>query len=165
VEVVRGEKSSDDTVSIIYRMAETLGKVPVVINKDIPGFASNRLQYAVFREALHLVAEGIVSIQDVDRTLKCGVGFRYPWLGALETVDLGGLDLFHTIASENLFRELSTMTKPPEFFTKLVAEGHLGIKTGKGFYDYAGKSREDVLRKRDLYFIRQLKLIREVQGE
>ena len=90
VEVIRGEQTSDDTVDVIYQVTEKLGKVPVRVNKDVPGFASNRLQYAVLREALHLVATGVVTAEDVDRTLKNGVGFRYPWLGPLETVDLGG---------------------------------------------------------------------------
>ncbi len=162
VEVIRGEETADSTVDVIYRMAETLEKVPVVVNKDIPGFASNRLQFAVLREALHLVEAGVVSARDVDRTLKCGVGFRYPWLGPLETADLGGLDVFHSVA-QYLFKDLSTMSAPPEFFDQLVGEGKLGIKTGQGFYDYREASREEILRKRDLYFIRQLKLIREIQ--
>ena len=150
-------------MDVIYRVTEKLGKTPVVVNKDIPGFVSNRLQYAVFREALHLVETGVVSAEDVDRTLKCGVGFRYPWLGPLETADLGGLDVFHGI-SQYLFKELSNMTLPPNFLMTLFGEGKLGIKTGQGFYDYQGVSREEVLRKRDLYFIRQLKLIREVKA-
>jgi 3-hydroxybutyryl-CoA dehydrogenase len=163
VEVVRGERTSDNTVDVIYRVTEKLGKVPVVVNKDIPGFVSNRLQYAVFREALHLVETGVVSAEDVDRTLKCGVGFRYPWLGPLETADLGGLDVFHGI-SQYLFKELSNMTTSPAFFDEVVREGNLGIKTGRGFYDYQGISRDEVLRKRDLYFIRQLKLIHEIKA-
>jgi 3-hydroxybutyryl-CoA dehydrogenase len=163
VEVIRGERTSDNTVDVIYRVTEKLGKVPVVVNRDIPGFVSNRLQYAVFREALHLVETGVVSAEDVDRTLKCGVGFRYPWLGPLETADLGGLDVFHGI-SQYLFKELSNMTLPPKFFDDVVREGRLGIKTGQGFYDYQSVSRDEVLRKRDLYFIRQLKLIREIKA-
>jgi len=164
VEVVRGERTSDDTVEVICRMAERLGKVPVVVRKDVPGFASNRLQAAVFREALHLVEAGIVAPEDVDKILKNGVGFRYPWLGPLETADLGGLEVFHAICV-NLFGELSSMTEPPAFFSEMVRSGKLGIKTGQGFYDYAGKSREDVLRKRDLYFIRQARLIREIREQ
>ena len=163
VEVVRGEQTADSTVELIYKVTEKLGKLAVVVNKDVPGFVSNRLQYAVLREALHLVDAGVVSAEDVDRTLKGGVGFRYPWLGPLETVDLGGVDLFQGI-SHYLFQHLSNMTAPPEFFDQLVQEGKLGIKTGRGFYDYQGVSREEVLRKRDLYFIRQLKLIREVKA-
>jgi 3-hydroxybutyryl-CoA dehydrogenase len=162
VEVIRGELTADSTVELIYQVTEKLGKLPVIVNKDIPGFVSNRLQYAVLREALHLVESGVVSAQDVDRTLKGGVGFRYPWLGPLETVDLGGVDVFYGI-SQYLLKELSNMSAPPEFFGKLIQEGKLGIKSGQGFYDYSGASREEVLRKRDLYFVRQLRLIREVQ--
>ncbi len=164
VEVIRGAQTSDQTVDVIYRVTEKLGKVPVRVNKDVPGFASNRLQFAMLREALYLVQEGIVSAEDVDRTLKNGVGFRYPWLGPLETADLGGLDVFHSVA-QYLLPNLSTMESTPDFFDELVAEGDLGIKTGKGFYDYEDISRDEVLRKRDLYFVRQLKLIREIESQ
>jgi 3-hydroxybutyryl-CoA dehydrogenase len=164
VEVIRGEKTSDETFEIIYRVTERLGKVPVRVQKDVPGFASNRLQFAVLREALHLVAEGIVSAEDVDRTLKNGVGFRYPWLGPLETADLGGLDTFHNVA-QYLLPALSTMQTTPAFFDRLIEDGKLGIKTGEGFYDYADADRDEILRKRDLYFSRQLKLIRKIQAE
>jgi 3-hydroxybutyryl-CoA dehydrogenase len=163
VEVIRGELTSDETMDLVYRIAEKLGKMPVRVQVDIPGFASNRLQYAVLREALYLVEAGVVSVEDVDRTLKNGVGFRYPWLGPLETVDLGGLDVFHTI-SQYLLRELSTMQTTPEFFDRLAEEGKYGIKSGEGFYTYEPDAREEILRKRDLYFIRQLKLLREIQG-
>lgn len=164
VEVIRGEQTSDHTVEVIYRITERLGKVPVRVRKDVPGFASNRLQYAVLREAFHLVEAGIVSPEDVDRTLKCGVGFRYPWLGPLETADLGGLDVFHSVA-QYLFPALSTAQTPPEFLDRLIAEGKLGIKTGEGFYRYEEDRRDEILRKRDRYFIRQWKLIRQVQQE
>jgi 3-hydroxybutyryl-CoA dehydrogenase len=164
VEVIRGAETSDNTIDVIYRVTEKLGKVPVRVNKDVPGFASNRLQFAVLREALYLVQEGIVSPEDVDRTLKNGVGFRYPWLGPLETADLGGLDTFHSVA-QYLLPALSTMQSTPDFFDELVEEGKLGIKTGEGFYDYQSISRDEVLRKRDLYFIRQLKLIREIKSQ
>jgi 3-hydroxyacyl-CoA dehydrogenase len=164
VEVIRGEKTSDETLEAIYRVTEKLGKVPVRVQKDVPGFASNRLQFAVLREALHLVAEGIVSAEDVDRTLKNGVGFRYPWLGPLETADLGGLDTFHSVA-KYLLPALSTMQATPAFFDRLIEEGKLGIKTGEGFYPYQPDDRDEILRRRDLYFIRQLKLLREIQNQ
>jgi 3-hydroxybutyryl-CoA dehydrogenase len=163
VEVIRGELTSDETVDLIYHVTKKLGKEPVLVQKDVPGFASNRLQYAVLREALHLVAEGIVSAEDVDRTLKNGIGFRYPWLGPLETVDLGGLDVFHGVC-QYLLPDLSRATTTPEFFDKLAEEGKLGIKTGEGFYRYDPDDRDEILRKRDLYFIRQFKLIRSIQG-
>jgi 3-hydroxybutyryl-CoA dehydrogenase len=164
VEVIRGEKTSDETLDVIYRVTEKLGKVPVLVQKDVPGFASNRLQFAVLREALHLVAEGIVSAEDVDRTLKNGVGFRYPWLGPLETADLGGLDTFHSVA-QYLLPALSTMQTTPEFFDALIREGKLGLKTGEGFYRYEPEDRDEILRKRDLYFIRQLKIRQEMERQ
>jgi 3-hydroxybutyryl-CoA dehydrogenase len=110
------------------------------------------------------VAEGIVSAEDVDRTLKNGVGFRYPWLGPLETADLGGLDVFHSVGTY-LFPELSKMQELPEFFDRLIQEHKLGIKTGEGFFHYKPNARAEILRKRDLYFVRQLKLIREIEGQ
>jgi 3-hydroxybutyryl-CoA dehydrogenase len=164
VEVIRGEQTSDDTMDLVYQICKKLNKEPVRVQKDIPGFASNRLQYAVLREALHLVEAGVLSPEDVDLTLKNGVGFRYPWLGPLETVDLGGLDVFHTI-TQYLLKELSTMQTSPAFFDQLAAEGKYGIKTGEGFYKYAPDARDEILRKRDLYFIRQLKLLREVRQQ
>jgi 3-hydroxybutyryl-CoA dehydrogenase len=164
VEVIRGEQTSDGTMDLVYQLTKKLRKEPVRVQKDIPGFASNRLQYAMLREALHLVEAGVLSPEDVDRTLKNGVGFRYPWLGPLETVDLGGLDVFHTIA-QYLFKELSTMQTSPGFFDQLAAEGKYGIKTGEGFYQYGPEARDEILRKRDLYFIRQLKLLREIQEQ
>lgn len=163
VEVVRGDQTSDETMETIYRVTEKLGKAPVRVLKDIPGFASNRLQYALLREALYLVESGAVSAEDVDRTLKNGVGFRYPWLGPLETVDLGGLDVFYAIC-QYLFPELSTMQCTPDFFDRLAAEGKYGIKAGEGFYKYEAGARDEILRKRDIYFIRQLKLLRQVRA-
>lgn len=164
VEVIRGEQTSSGTMDLVYDITKKLGKEPVRVRKDIPGFASNRLQYAVLREALYLVETGVLSPEDVDRTLKNGVGFRYPWLGPLETVDLGGLDVFHTI-SQYLFKELSTMQTSPAFFDQLAAAGKYGIKAGEGFYKYEAGARDEILRKRDLYFVRQLKLLREIQEQ
>jgi 3-hydroxybutyryl-CoA dehydrogenase len=164
VEVTPGQKTSPATVNVTYQLSEKLGKLPVLIRKEIPGFASNRLQFAVLREALHLVAEGVVSAQDVDRVLKGGVGFRYPWLGPLETSDLGGLDVFHAIASY-LFKELSAAAAPPQFFSALVREGKLGIKAGAGFYEYAEGDRERILNERDQFFVRQLRTMDEIRSK
>ncbi len=162
VEVIPGRKTSKKVTDATCKISEKAGKMPVVIRKEIAGFASNRLQFAVLREALNLVAEGVVSPQDVDRVLKGGVGFRYPWLGALETADLGGLDVFHAIASY-LFKELSNADAPPSFFTEIVQSGRLGIKTGAGFYEYEKNAREEILNARDRFFVRQLRTMEEIK--
>ena len=162
VEVIRGEKTADETVNLILGIAKRLGKMPIIIQKEVPGFAMNRLQFAALREALHLVETGVVTPEDADKAMSYGVGFRYPWLGPLKTADLGGLDVFHTVASY-LFSDLNAMESPPELLSRLVEDGKLGIKTGKGFYDYEKESSEEILKKRDLYFLRQWKLIRDIQ--
>ena len=164
VEVIRGKQTSIETAQFTSDLARKLGKMPIMIQKEVPGFAVNRLQFAVLREALHLVEEGVVSPEDVDRAMSYGLGFRYPWLGPMKTADLGGLDVFYSIASY-LFKDLSSMKEPPESFRRIIDEGRLGIKTGGGFYDYENESTQEILRKRDLYFVRQWKLIQEVQGD
>lgn len=162
VEVIRGKRTSDDTVDLIYDLALKVGKIPVRIHKEVPGIGLNRLQFAVLRESFHMISEGIISAEDLDQIMKYGLGFRYPWIGPFETADLGGLDVFYDISSY-LFKELSNAEKPPESFKDLIEMGHLGIKTGRGFYEYAAGARDEILRKRDLYFIRQWKLINEVK--
>ena len=164
VEVIRGRQTSDETVRLIYALAEKVGKMPVLIQREAAGIGLNRLQFAVLREAFHMVASGIVSPEDLDRIMKYGLGFRYPWIGPFETADLGGLDIFYSI-SNYLFKELSDAHEPPAYFRDLVQENRLGLKTGRGIYNYDGRSMENILRMRDLYFIRQWKLIQEVQNE
>jgi 3-hydroxybutyryl-CoA dehydrogenase len=160
VEVIKGRMTSDTTVDFTYQLAEKAGKMPVVIKKEAAGFGLNRLQFAVFREALHLVENGVVSPADVDRIMKFGLGFRYPWLGPLETADLGGLDVFYNIA-DYLFKELSSEERPFGALRQLVKSGNYGIKSGKGFYNYS-QNPDEVLRKRDFCFISQLKLMKSM---
>jgi 3-hydroxybutyryl-CoA dehydrogenase len=164
VEVIRGENTSSETANLIYALAEKLGKKPVMIRREAPGIGLNRLQFAVLREAFHMVETGVVSPDDLDRIMKYGLGFRYSWLGPLETADLGGLDVFHSIAGY-LFKELSAAQGPPESLNRLVENNHLGIKTGRGFYEYEEGSRDEILRRRDLYFVRQWKLIQAMRRE
>ncbi len=158
VEVVKGEHTTDAVLDQVCTAARRLGKVPVVVRHDVPGFASNRLQFALLREALHLVEAGIVSVADVDKTLRYGIGLRYSWLGPLETADLGGLEVFAKIAGY-LFPQLSNAAAPPPSLTRLVEAGHLGLKTGQGFYEYDPSEASELLLQRDRYLIRQKQLL------
>ena len=162
VEVIKGDHTSDSTARLVYDLAKKVGKKPVLLNREIPGFGVNRLQFAIVREALNLLEQGIMTPEDLDRTMRYGPGFRWSWLGPLETADLGGLDVFHKVAGY-LFEDLSTAKKPPKFFSELVAQGRLGIKSGQGFYDYEGQDREHILSQRDRYFIKQWKMIQEMK--
>ena len=118
----------------------------------------SRLQFAVFREALNIVEEGIATPEDVDRAMKYGPGFRYPILGPLETADLGGLDTFYYISSY-LFNALSDVKEPQEILKKLMDNKELGVKSKKGFYDYSDGKDEETIKNRDKMFFKMLKNI------
>ena len=148
VEVTKGEHTSDETVAALVAIAKRLGKRPIVVQRDVPGFVGNRLQFAVFREALHLLAEGIATAEDIDTAMTAGPGLRYGLLGPLRTADLGGLDVFHAI-SEYLFQELSAARAPAEALGQMVDQGKLGAKSGEGFYSFAGKSLPEIAAQRD----------------
>jgi len=136
VEVVRGRRTSPATARLLMDLMRRIGKTPILVRHDVPGFVGNRLQFAVFREALHLVAEGIVSPEDVDTAMTAGPGLRWALFGPLRIADLGGLDVFHAI-SRYLFRALSAAESPPDLLRSLVKHGHFGAKSGRGFYRYA----------------------------
>lgn len=159
VELIKGNETSDETVNLVLELIKMLGKEPVVVKKDAPGFIGNRLQFAVFREALNIVESGIADIEDVDKAMKFGPGFRYPIIGPLETADLGGLDTFYYISSY-LFNDLSDAKEPNEILKELIDKKELGVKTKKGFYDYSNGRDEEVIKKRDKMFFKMLKYIK-----
>ncbi|MDX9917944.1 MAG: 3-hydroxyacyl-CoA dehydrogenase family protein [Gudongella sp.] len=158
VELIRADETTDETVSVLKELLTIIEKEPVVVKKDAPGFIGNRLQFAVFREALHIVNSGIADIEDVDRAMRYGPGFRYPIIGPLQTADLGGLDTFYYIA-DYLFNELSDMKEPPEMLQKLMDERQLGVKSKQGFYDYSDGKDEETIMRRDKMLFNMLKYI------
>lgn len=158
VELIRGENTSDKVIDTLIELVESIDKVPVVVQKDAPGFIGNRLQFAAFREALNIVEEGIASPEDVDKAMKYGPGFRYPTIGPLETADLGGLDTFYYISSY-LFNELSDVKEPQDILKDLMEKGELGVKSEKGFYDYSDGKDEAAIKRRDKMFFKMLKYI------
>jgi len=97
VEVMPGDATSPEVVETTYKLLEDVGKYPAMVNKDVPGFVGNRLQHALRREAISIVAQGIASPEDVDLIARLSFGLRLPVVGPLETVDLGGLDLTQAI--------------------------------------------------------------------
>ena len=143
VEIIRGLKTSDDTVGVIRDLTEKIGKVGILV-KDGPGFLVNRINAALRSEVYKCLEEGVASIEDIDKALKFGLG--HP-MGPFELQDMVGLEIglavFETMW-EN-FREPKWC--PAQILRKLVASGDLGRKTGKGWYDYTSgekKSRTDI---------------------
>jgi 3-hydroxybutyryl-CoA dehydrogenase len=155
VEIVKGEYTSTETVNITKDLTIKLGKVPVVC-KDSPGFLGVRLQAALVIEAISMFEEGLATAEDIDTAVKMTLGLRLPILGPLEIVDLGGMDTF-LYAYTYLYNTLGEKFKPPSLLRLKVESGELGIKTGKGFYNYAGKSIESIVKRRDQWLIDQLK--------
>ncbi len=134
-------------------------KAPVKVLKDVTGMVANRLLHAQAREAFYLIDQGIAEAEDVDRALMFGPCFRNATTGMLECADMGGLDVWYA-AEGNFFPDLAANKEPSETMKKLVEEGHFGIKTGKGFYDYPEETKAKALEDFNKRLITQLKACR-----
>lgn len=134
VEVVRNEHTSQETVDTVMAVARRLGKEPVLVQKEIPGFIANRMMGAIHREALELAAAEVASIKDIDTTARTALG--HP-MGPFELMDMVGLDVIDFIAQATYAETGLETDKPHDLITQKVALGKLGRKTGEGFYDYS----------------------------
>lgn len=131
VEIVVGALTNEATVATTRAWVERLDKTPIIV-KDSPGFASSRLGVALGMEAIRMLEEGVASAADIDRAME--LGYRHP-MGPLRLTDLVGLDVRLAIA-EHLASELGPRFEPPALLRQLVADGHLGKKTGRGFHEW-----------------------------
>jgi 3-hydroxybutyryl-CoA dehydrogenase len=139
VELVQFKDTLPGLAEKIAEFLRQLGKVPVVLKKDIKGFIANRLQAAVLREACSLVGNGIADVEDIDRVMTEGIGLRWVFNGPFKIADLGGLDVWEKVCM-NLLPDLSSEKQIPELIKKKVAKGNIGVKTGHGFYKYDFKN-------------------------
>jgi 3-hydroxybutyryl-CoA dehydrogenase len=159
VEVVGGERTAPETLELLAGWMEQLGKAPVVVRSDVPGFVVNRLQYALLREAYALVDAGVCTFADVDRAVTHGLGARWAAIGPFETMDLAGLDV-HAAVAENLWPELSRESEPSPTIGKVVDSGALGVKSGRGLrgeYDADDAAALAARRERVLRGLRDLR--------
>lgn len=146
VEVVQAVGTSDATVAATLELLTKIGKVPAHVRKDLPGFVANRLQHALWREAIAMVAEGICDARTLDECVKNSFGLRLPVLGPLENADLVGLDLTLDI-HKTIIPELDRHSGPHEYLEAKVARGELGFKSGEGFQRWSPHEM-DTLRRR-----------------
>lgn len=146
VEVVQAERTSDATVAATMALLSSIGKAPAHVKKDVPGFVANRLQHALWREAIAMVAEGICDAETLDACVKNSFGLRLPVLGPLENADLVGLDLTLDI-HRTIIPELDRHEGPHEYLIEQVAQGRLGFKSGRGFSEWS-TDQQDELRSR-----------------
>ncbi len=135
IEVIRGKMTSPATVEATRWVVRRLDMIPVLIERDVPGFVENRILYAIMREALHLWNEGVASAEDIDTIIRWGIGYKLAVIGPLALLDVAGLDIYHSVASY-LNRDLSNATDVSPVVTQRVARGELGVKSGRGIFAY-----------------------------
>lgn len=157
VEVVRSEHTSDNIVNETKEILEKCNKTPVALKKEFPGFVANRLQAALVREAFHIMKEDVADAEDIDKVITNGPGFRWAFIGPIETADFGGLDTW-TEVGKFLFPKLSNITTPPEILKSKYDAGKLGVKSGEGFKTYTEEEATEKIKQRDNNFIELLKL-------
>lgn len=152
VEIVLGERTSPAIAEELRVLFLACGKAPVVVKKDRPGQLGNRLQMALFREAAHIVSEGIADPEDVDRAASLGFGLRLPVYGIFEHIDLVGLQLAGGVCDYTA-RDLYSEPCAPPIFAEKLARGESGALAGRGFHDWSKKCAEDVKARRDAFLI------------
>ncbi|MFN8593041.1 MAG: 3-hydroxyacyl-CoA dehydrogenase NAD-binding domain-containing protein [Thermomicrobiales bacterium] len=147
IEVIRGEKTSDETANATVAIVEQIGMVPAIVDKDIPGFVENRILYAIMREALHLLDQGVASAEAIDTITKWGIGYKLAVIGPLELLDVAGLDIYSAVASY-LNKDLNASPEISSTVTSKVAEGKLGMKTQGGLFEYSPERIQELQGKR-----------------
>lgn len=136
VEVIRTEWTDDASMDAVVEVLERAGKTPARVEKDVPGFIGNRLQHALWREAISLVENGICSAETVDDVVKASFGRRLAVLGPLENADLVGTELTLDI-HQQILSDLDASQAPSPYLKNLVRDGKLGMKSGEGFRKWA----------------------------
>jgi 3-hydroxybutyryl-CoA dehydrogenase len=159
VEVLPHPQMTPADVERVMEAMRRIGKHPVRLRQEVPGFVANRLQAALVREAFHLVELGVASLEEIDAVVTEGPGVRWPLIGPIETADLGGLDTWLRLL-DNLSPELSRTERAPQAIRERVARGELGAKTGRGLLEGTGPATEQRIRERDRFLIRLQKLKR-----
>lgn len=157
VEITKGKKTNQLVADTLMKLLKDMGKEPVILKKDIKGFLSNRLQFALLREASYLVECGVATPEDIDRTLKYGNGIRYSCSGPFKIVDLGGIQVFNNVA-KYLFPVLSKEDTESNLLMNMVKQGLNGISTERGFYEYTKHSALEEERERDRKMLNILKI-------
>jgi len=163
VEVVPGDATTPANVAWMIDILRQIGKLPVYVRKDIPGFIANRIQHAMWREAISLVEKGVCDADTVDLVVRNSFGLRLSAMGPLENADFVGLDLTLAV-HEAIFPSLASDREPSQLLRDMVAAGTLGAKTGAGFTTWSPERYEEAAERLEQHLINQLKADLGVRG-
>jgi len=165
VDVVKGPDTSEESVYLLAALLKKIGKAPLVLKKFISGYLLSRLQIAMLGEIFYLLDSDIVTPEQLDTAAKTGLALRMMVVGLVQRMDFGGLDLtVRNFENPYMRKQLTPRDYKPEKIYKLVREGHFGVKTGKGFYDYSGRTEAEVCYERDIKLIKMLRAYRELES-
>jgi 3-hydroxybutyryl-CoA dehydrogenase/5-formyl-3-hydroxy-2-methylpyridine 4-carboxylate dehydrogenase len=134
-EVINGERTAPAVTAAVEELTRRIGYHPVTLKKEVPGFVENRVLYAIMRECLALVDEGVIDVEGLDLAVKWGIGYKLAVVPPIQLLDMAGLDIYTAVASF-LNADLSNEQGISKTATDLRDEGRLGIKTGRGFFEY-----------------------------
>ena len=156
VEVAMGRRTSKDLGDLSVELLKKLGKLPILMKKFTPAFIVNKIQNAIGPVVMVLIGQGIATAEQIDLAIKASLGVRLPIVGGVQTLDFTGLDLVLDVG-RNLGRD-NPVVAP------MVERGDLGAKSGKGFYDYGGRSEEEILKKRDRKYLKMLEHLEKIDA-
>ena len=154
LEVIRTETTTDEIMDKVTRMWQRLGRFPIKVERDIPGFLINRLQHAVIREAVHLLATGVASAEDIDQAFRLGLAPRFTTAGPLMQRDINGLRM-HVSVATHLWKHLGGWEDPLAYLQAMVDRGEYGLDAGKGYYDWQGQDPAQVRASKDEQLLRR----------
>ncbi|MFX1442441.1 MAG: 3-hydroxyacyl-CoA dehydrogenase NAD-binding domain-containing protein, partial [Promethearchaeota archaeon] len=154
VEIVAGRKTSPEIIDLSYNMLKKLGKTPIILKKFTNAFIVNKIQQALNSAVFGLLLKGIATPEEIDLAVKTSFSLRLPVVGVVQNLDFVGLDVISDVL-KNMGLELSIIKDK-------VDQGHYGVKTSKGIFDYSGRSEEEILRKKDEKYLKILKFLEEL---
>lgn len=164
VEVVMGNHTEEAVAVAVRDELKSWKKAPVLVKKDLPGQLANRIFQAIIREAIDIVASGLATAEDVDTAISCGMAMRFPEWGPLKHLDAIGLDLGLKV-QETVLPSIANQKQANDYIKQLVAEGNLGAKTGKGFYDWGIHDINKDIEKRDRFIVEAVKVVTKLDME
>jgi 3-hydroxybutyryl-CoA dehydrogenase len=161
VDVVKGPQTDEANVELMAEILREMDKKPVVFKKYVSGYVVSRLQFAFQREVLYFLDHDFLSLEELEDAAKWGLALRMIVVGVVQRIDFGGFDLSAWNLEKPSFPPTPLDYKPKKIF-ELVKEGCLGVKTGKGFYEYKGRSEAEVCKERDIKLIQMFKALKMI---